>query len=810
MFLIDYKLYVLKGLYMQVLKIDSVNFGSIKNTKKLVTTDIVSGKDAKKVLSGLTGLTAIASLNMALTSTENKKEKSYEQTLEQNFFQLPESAVPDVFQKASASYLYKGNDVLVTAPTGTGKTAIANYVITKNLEENKKTFYTAPLKALSNEKLRNFQKIYGEENVGLITGDTRININAPIVLMTTEVYRNMIFGECFKEHNPILDNLKTVIFDELHYLGDVDRGGVWEQSIIFSDPKTQLLSLSATIGNNVDIAKWMAKSRGLKYIRPQVSSEKGHEADFNTTRKVPEEAVGLINVPSENRHVPLEFSNIIVSGTEIQVTKPKSHKLEKKTKMKPKTPIGDDYRTMVSMLKKEDKLPAIFFIFSKKECKNTLDHLAHYGAKLNNEEEIEQIKEIIARYKSEGKYLGETLNLKALEKGYAIHNSGLIPNQKELVEELFQKKLVKVVLATETLSAGINMPARTTVISSYLKPDSSGWRELTPNEFHQMAGRAGRRGIDIIGYCYTMSMNAEQKVVFDKLINSEPNDLESAFDKPDYSFVAGYYDVCQNDDLIKEIAARSFFAYNENESASEVKQKEFMKNFGLKRKVLRKFDFMDSAHNLSNKGKLLAKLNGYDQIPIINAIVAQRFGGLNPVELAAAVGAFANMQFVYEGKKSSEQNANQKNGQKTGQKTEPKPFHHKNGMLDYFVTTEVNKINQYNSEIAKVDSAHRNIEFNQNAIHHIYNWANQNNTNENSTENWARVVKGADAYPIRDEGTLFREIAMTVDLLKQITEICDEGIKLSANELEERYYKDLKETAKESIILLSKNPIINL
>lgn len=454
---------------MQVMKIDSTNFKSkLSNPTKNITKELMSKNFPEKML----GLTGLATAGIANIELKKEKEKSYEKTLEENYFQLPKDASPDVFQKASAGYLYNENDVLVTAPTGTGKTAIAHYVITKNLEEGKKTFYTTPLKALSNEKFRSFQKIYGEENVGLITGDTKINREAPIVIMTTEVYRNMIFSEQFKEHNPILDNLKTVVFDELHYLGDVDRGGIWEQSIILSNPETQLLSLSATIGNNKEVAQWMSKLRDLKYHAPQISTEENHQADFNSIKRIPKQAVGLINVPSENRHVPLEFSNLMILDAKAQKEriKPKKWLKSEASGYKHLNPMGDDYKKVVTMLKKENKLPAIFFIFSKKGCKNTLNHLAHYGENLNNESEVKQIQEIINRYKTEGKYLGETLNLKALERGYAIHNSGLLPTQKELIEELFQKKLIKVVLATETLSAGINMPARTTVISSYLKP----------------------------------------------------------------------------------------------------------------------------------------------------------------------------------------------------------------------------------------------------------------------------------------------------------------------------------------------------
>lgn len=745
--------------------------------------------------------------NMALMSLNRLPDisftgKSYEKTLEENYFKLPQGASPDIFQKASAANLYAGNDVLVTAPTGTGKTAIALYVITKNLEEGKKTFYTTPLKALSNEKFRNFQKIYGEENVGLITGDTKINKDAPIVIMTTEVYRNMIFGERFKEHNPILDNLKTVVFDELHYLGDMDRGGVWEQSIILSDPKTQLLSLSATIGNNEDVARWMARCRDLGYSRYFANSlnPQGKSSIFDHPLKTSFRTLNLVNVPSEYRHVPLEFENVLMSGSKKQISKPKKDKHGNVIQdRRIPVPQNEDYQRMVTMLKKNDRLPAIFFVFNKKGSKAILEHLAKFGEKLNSESEIEQIKETIERYKSEGKYLGETLNMKALYKGYAIHNAGLLPTQKELIEELFQRKLVKVAIATETLSAGINMPARTTVISSYMKPTSDpdaigGRRELTPNEFHQMAGRAGRRGIDKIGYCYTMSMDAAQKAEFDCLINSEPNELKSAFN-PDYSFVAGYYDSCKTDDFIKEIADKSFYTYDRNGDISAKKSKEFLKNFGTKRKVLRKFDYLDSAHNLSTKGKLLAKLNGYEQIPVIEAVVTQKFGGMSPVELAAAVGTMANIQIKYKPKNP------------LGEIREKPQFSHPNNVIDYFVTKQENVLKKYNDDMAKIDEDFREVEIDTRATNHIYDWAALNNENQDSTGNWAKLIENSKANPIRDEGTLFKEITMTADLLKQIMEISEEGLYLAENKLEARYYSELKETAKEAVKLIAREPV---
>lgn len=553
--------------------------------------------------------------NISNMSLINFTAKEFYKTLEDNYFQLPQGASPDVFQKSAAMNILKNNDVIVTAPTGTGKTAIALYAISKNMEDGVKTFYTTPLKALSNEKFRSFQKIYGKENVGLLTGDVKINTNAPIVVMTTEVYRNMVLSERFDKNNPILDNLKTVIFDELHYLGDADRGGIWEQSIILSDKDTQLLSLSATIGNNKHVSNWMADSKG----HPKAEIVSGKNKNIETYRaqnNMPIHTV-LIDVPSENRHVPLFFENVVVKSED----KAKLHSQRGKTKktqtnpVRIPTPSMPSYQNMVRKLRNEDKLPAIFFVFSKRNSNQILTYLSKYGEKLNSEEEKQEIAKIVEDYKNSGKYLGESLNYEALNRGYAIHNAGLLPAQKELIEELFNKKLVKVVIATETLSAGINMPARTTVITSDRTPTG----ELNANKFHQMAGRAGRRGIDTKGYCLTMSVTKKQAENFEKLVNSPPNDLESAF-RPDYSFVAGYYATCKDDTVINELLEKSFYAYDNNPQIKAKKSQEMKKIFSNRRLTLRKMDFIKSDHTLTPKGELLAKLNGYEQIPIINAI----------------------------------------------------------------------------------------------------------------------------------------------------------------------------------------------
>ncbi|MBR2430062.1 DEAD/DEAH box helicase [bacterium] len=793
---------------MQISKITSVNFNgrSLRSSKNL--SNIIKHPENIKLASSLT---ALASLGVASSAIDKKENEvvSFEKTLEENYFKLPENAKPHVFQKVSAAYLYGGNDVLVTAPTATGKTAIANYIITKNLKEGKKTFYTAPIKALSNEKYNNFKKMYGDENVGILTGDVQENENAPIVLMTTEVYKNLVDAEKnLGIRDRKLENLKTVIFDEVHNLGDDDRGDVWEQSIIYSNPNTQILSLSATIGNNDDLAEWMSNIRGLNLgafrynalSKTKAKNNSVNELSSSFMREITKTKnfVKLVDVPTEYRAVPLEYHNILVSGEKIQASKVKNKDRNNRAlKSKSQSPIGDDYKNMVSMLKAEDKLPAIFYIFSKRGCRKTLDHLAHYGEILNSEKEVNEIREIIERYKKEGKYLGETLNLKAIEKGYSVHNAGLLPNQKELIEELFNKKLIKVLFATETLAMGINMPTRSVVLSSHIKPTSEGMRPLTPNEINQMSGRAGRQGKDDKGYCYTMSMDKEQKAIFENLIESGSNDVKSVFNDFDYSFVAGYYDSHDESETIKEIGKKSFFAYDKEDGYSEDKLKEFVKNFNKRRKILRKFDFMDSEVGLTTKGKLLTKLNGYEQIPVINAVEARRLGGFNGVELAGAVGALANIKLVQDLNKNIEN------------RDSSKVFRHKNTYLDYFVSTEDNKLKKYNQDMAKIDSNYKDVEFNQDAIYHVYNWAEYNSKNDNSEENWKNLVEVSNLESSVDEGTLFEEITGTINLLKQIIKISKEGVDLSENDYDKKYYKDLINTARESIELLSKTPIIN-
>lgn len=738
-------------------------------------------------------------LNYCNKSLISFKGQGYYKTLNDNYFELPinkrtgEPFQADIYQKVAAENLYKGNDVIVTAPTGTGKTAIAHYVINKNLDEGKKTFYTTPLKALSNDKVREFQKIYGEENVGLITGDKKINKDAPIIIMTTEVYRNMVVKNQLTEKNPLLDNLQTVVFDELHYLGDSDRGGVWEQAIMFTNPKTQILSLSGTMANPEKITDWMAQTKGHSYSE-KITPKSGYRANDKKTHTV------LINVPSENRHVPLKYEILDVEphrsrggggGSKAERTRAKK-KARELMFSDSAAPTKESYVDVIEKLKSEDKLPAILFIFSKKEGKAVMKYLSDNAPILTTKKEQTQIRNTVRKFRDKGKYIGESLDYHALEKGYALHNAGMLPEQKELVEELFQKKLLKAVISTETLSAGINMPARSTVISGVRKPTDTPdgddhKRYITPNEFHQMAGRAGRRGIDTVGYCYSLAANKSQKNKFNELINTPSNDINSHFNI-DYSFVATAGDAFRDKSRLKPIFEKSLQAYDENKNIQSKKAEVMVDEFNKKETILKDYDYIDENNNLTDKGYLLTKMNGYEQIPIIDSIVNKDFEGLNPVQLAGYAAGLANMEGL----------------PKTDYPKKPLEYNLGDEQIDSLTEEMDYRIEDYNKKIYA--PYNKELTQNEKAIVHVYTWAKYNQEKEDSEENWKDLYRGDLRKSIRDEGTLFREIVMTTDLLKQMDEIAQAGSKISDKMSDKKYYDTLSDNIKKAIKLIDKEP----
>ena len=448
--------------------------------------------------------------------------------------------IPDDFQKEAFDCIDNGKSVVVCAPTGAGKTCIAEHAIHRALDENTRLFYTTPLKALSNQKFYDFGKKYGEENVGLLTGDTSINREAPIVVMTTEVFRNMLYNTNFGNTKDNLKDVKYVVLDEVHYMNDEQRGTVWEESIIYCPTNVQIIALSATVANSQQLCDWI-----------------------NTVH------AGTEHIYTDFRPVPLRHYYFDSSKPfDILPLLTPDGKLNRKIKPEKKMSFHsrqakkqNSVKDVINVLHKKEMLPAIFFTFSRKKCDENMEKCSNINLITN--EEAKQIRAEIQEFLKEHTYLENNKNLEYLYNGVASHHAGLLPAWKLLVERLFQKGLIKVVFATETLAAGINMPARTTVISAISKRTDSGHRMLTANEFLQMSGRAGRRGMDKIGYVVVMGTQFQTPDEVADLVRSSSNPLESQF-SPSYSMVLNLLQNLELDQA-KELILKSFGYFSSND-----------------------------------------------------------------------------------------------------------------------------------------------------------------------------------------------------------------------------------------------------
>ena len=455
----------------------------------------------------------------------------------EEFFPFP----LDDYQIEAIQAINSGNSVVLSAPTGSGKTLVGEFAIYRGLSHESRVFYTTPLKALSNQKFRDFVNQFGKSNVGLLTGDISINRDAPILVMTTEIFRNMLYGE-FDEFDDPLVNVESLILDECHYMNDPQRGTVWEETIIHCPTRTQIIALSATISNADQLQNWIEKVHGPTAL---VSSSK---------RPVP---LDFIFCSAKGLHPLLNNKgNGIHPNCKIWRA-PKGQKKKGKVGRitQPKSPtIG----FIVSKLAERNMLPAIYFIFSRRGCDKAVENLKDLS--LVNYSEANLISQKLDFYlKNNQEGIKDKSHCEALKRGIASHHAGLLPAWKELVEELFQQGLIKVVFATETLAAGINMPARTTVISSLSKRTDDGHRLLFSSEFLQMSGRAGRRGKDSQGYVVTLQTRFEGAKEASALAISKPNPLESQF-TPSYGMVLN---LLQNYTLDKsrELIKRSFGSF---------------------------------------------------------------------------------------------------------------------------------------------------------------------------------------------------------------------------------------------------------
>lgn len=528
----------------------------------------------------------------------------------------------DDFQRRAIEALAQGESVLVAAPTGAGKTVVAEYAIEVALGGGRKCFYTTPLKALSNQKFGDLVARHGADAIGLLTGDNAINADAQIVVMTTEVLRNMLYAG-----SRSLEGLQTVVMDEVHYLQDPYRGAVWEEVLIHLPLSVGVVCLSATISNAEEFGEWVGTLRGPTRVVIEERRPVPLQHHYLVGRELHAMHVERDGQPAPNPH-------LVALDREEQ----------RRRAMRPVGPDGARRRRggrarrpaggvrvatrdeVVEVLEQAGMLPAIYFVFSRNGCDRSVGLLLESGLRLTSREEAERIRDFVelraAWIPDEDLVpLGYPTFAEALSRGIAAHHAGMLPVFKETVEELFEEGLVRVVFATETLALGVNMPARTVVIEDLWKFQGERHELLTPGEYTQLAGRAGRRGIDPIGNSVVLF---QRQVAFDRvasLASTRTYELASSF-RPSYNMavnLARNYTREQahhllNSSFAQFLADRSVVALErqverDRTSASELRSRarcelgDFDAYWEMRREALR---LRDAARDLDEKARQVA------------------------------------------------------------------------------------------------------------------------------------------------------------------------------------------------------------
>ncbi|MFF4602298.1 DEAD/DEAH box helicase [Streptomyces sp. NPDC001339] len=447
----------------------------------------------------------------------------------------------DPFQVEACQALEAGKGVLVAAPTGSGKTIVGEFAVHLALEQGRKCFYTTPIKALSNQKYLDLVKRYGADKVGLLTGDNSVNSEAPVIVMTTEVLRNMLYAG-----SQSLVGLGYVVMDEVHYLSDRFRGAVWEEVIIHLPESVTLVSLSATVSNAEEFGDWLDTVRGDTAVivsehRPVPLWQ--HVLAGRRIYDLFEERDGQgggrreVN-PDLERLSRMENSRPTFGRDKRRGRNMREADRERERRQRARiwTPSRPE---VIDRLDNEGLLPAITFIFSRAGCEAAVQQCLYSGLRLNDAEGREQVRRIVEARTAgipddDLHVLGYFEWLEGLERGIAAHHAGMLPTFKEVVEELFTKGLVKAVFATETLALGINMPARSVVLEKLVKWNGEQHADITPGEYTQLTGRAGRRGIDVEGHAVVLWQRGMNPGALAGLAGTRTYPLRSSF-KPSYN-----------------------------------------------------------------------------------------------------------------------------------------------------------------------------------------------------------------------------------------------------------------------------------
>jgi ATP-dependent RNA helicase HelY len=431
----------------------------------------------------------------------------------------------DPFQLDACEALEGGAGVLVAAPTGAGKTIVGEFAVHLALSRGRKCFYTTPIKALSNQKYADLVRRHGAGKVGLLTGDNSINSEAPVVVMTTEVLRNMLYAG-----SSTLLGLEFVVMDEVHYLADPFRGAAWEEVIIHLPESVTLVSLSATVSNAEEFGEWLQTVRGHTEV---IVSE--HRPVPLWQHIMVGDQLSDLFVDPEHHTVNPDLLRLVRSGgpRDRRRGPPAREQRRAGGAFTPSRP------EVIVRLDREALLPAITFIFSRAGCDGAVEQCLRAGLRLNNAEERREVRKVVdaaVKHISEADLvvLGFEGWRDGLERGIAAHHAGMLPTFREIVESLFVRGLVKAVFATETLALGINMPARSVVLEKLVKWNGETHADVTPGEYTQLTGRAGRRGIDIEGHAVVLWNPHLDPIAVGGLASTRTYPLRSSF-RPSYN-----------------------------------------------------------------------------------------------------------------------------------------------------------------------------------------------------------------------------------------------------------------------------------
>ena len=514
------------------------------------------------------------------------------------------------FQMQALLPLREGRPVLLAAPTGAGKTLVAEMAIDMSLAAGKRAIYTAPIKALSNQKYRDFKAI-DPEGVGLMTGDVTINPSAPVLIMTTEIFRNTIF-----ENPDSLADVDTVVFDEIHYMDDPGRGTVWEESIIFAPKHIRFVCLSATISNLTQYGEWISAAR---------------DQDVSIIRHT-------------ERPVPLDHYLFFPGGGLRRISgKVKFPKGHGQSRRKPSGNQNKNRNEIVDVLSREGNLPILFFCFSRKDCERRALETARHRNLLKQAESrrIEAMFDsVCTTFEIEpGAELEELRSL--VLRGIAHHHAGMLPLHKELVERLFTSGLLRLLFATETFSLGINMPARSVVFASLRKFDGVGFGPLKVREYQQMAGRAGRQGIDDQGI--VVSIVDDHRIQPADIEHMISNDVEPIISRFNLSYATLINLHRTLGDHLHEAWERSFNNFQWSHMSNKKRQRNEEKQraaISHRLALLRDLGYITDT-GVTEKGRLASVISGYE-LQIVELLDSGLMEWLDEIQLAVV---FASIVF---------------------------------------------------------------------------------------------------------------------------------------------------------------------